>query len=256
MTKRIVIISDTQMPYEDRKAVKALIRFIADYQPDELVHIGDIVDYPQPSRWNKDSRGEFEGSIYADSDYTKKHLLEPIRDVYDGPFKAHKGNHDERPEDYLRKYAPALAESNAFGVDKLLDFDGFGIELLPSFYRFAPGWTMTHGHKGMISLSRIAGNTALNAAKKFGDSVIMGHTHRLGIGSHSTGYDGEVKTLTGFEVGHLMNPKLASAQYLKGGTANWQQGFGLANVDGRHVHASAVPILGRKFIVDGTTYQV
>ncbi|AIG78428.1 Phage protein 54 [Amycolatopsis japonica] len=256
MAKRIVIISDTQMPFEHKKALKGVLRFIGEYQPDEVVHIGDIMDYPQPSRWNKDTKGEFEGSIYADSDYGKRHLLEPLRAVYDGPAKFLKGNHDERPEDYLKKYAPALAGTDALSVESLLDFDGFGIELLPTFYRFAPGWVMTHGHKGLLSLSRIAGNTALNAAKKFGVSVIMGHTHRLGVGSHSTGYEGQVNTLTGFEVGHLMDTRLASAQYLKGGTANWQAGFGLAEVDGSHVHVRPVAIVGRKFIVDGVTYQV
>lgn len=253
--RRIVVLSDTQMPFEDRKALKAVIEFVKEYQPDEVVHIGDVVDYPQPSRWNKGTAGEFEGSVFEDSAYTKKNLFEPLRAVYDGPVKVFEGNHDERPRVYLAKYAPALAESGAFNMEMLLDFDGFGIEKLPDFYDFAPGWTMTHGHKGKISLSRIAGNTALNAAKNFGTSVIMGHTHRLGIGRHTTGYDGKVvKTLTGMEVGNLMNMKLAG--YLKGGTANWQQGFGLVYVDGNYVRAETVPITNRKFTVDGNVFFV
>ena len=61
MSKRIVIIPDTQMPYDDRKALKAMVRFIGDYQPDEVIHIGDLMDFPQPSRWNKDTAGQAEG---------------------------------------------------------------------------------------------------------------------------------------------------------------------------------------------------
>ena len=40
MSKRIVVISDTQIPYDDRKALKAVVKFIGDYNPDEVIHIG------------------------------------------------------------------------------------------------------------------------------------------------------------------------------------------------------------------------
>ncbi|AHJ88712.1 metallophosphoesterase [Mycobacterium phage RhynO] len=255
MSKRIVVISDTQIPYDDRRAVRAVIRFIGDYQPDQVIHIGDLMDFPQPSRWNKDTRGEFEGSVFKDAEQCKHRFLAPLRTVYVGPVGVHEGNHDERPRQYLAKYAPALAESRAFHIETLLDFDGFGIELLPEFYKVAPGWVTTHGHRGQISLSRIAGNTALNAARKFGTSVVMGHTHRLGIGNHTEGYGGISKrVLTGMEVGNLMNMRLA--EYLKGGTGNWQQGFGLLTVEGKHVKPETVPILNGRFTVDGHTWEV
>src|SRR5699024_3388466 len=107
MSKRIFVIPDTQLPYDDRKALKAVIRCIGDLQPDEVIHIGDLMDYPQPSRWNKGTRGEFEGSVYEDSEQAKRRLLAPLRDVYDVPIGVHEGNHDLRPRDYLAKYAPA-----------------------------------------------------------------------------------------------------------------------------------------------------
>lgn len=255
MSKRIVILPDTQLPYDDRKGLKALVNFVGDYQPDEVVHIGDLMDFPQPSRWNKGTAGEFEGSVFADCEQAKRRLLEPLREVYDGPIGVHEGNHDERARVYLSKYAPALAESGAFNIETLLDFDGFGIDLLPEFHKVAPGWITTHGHRGGIRLSQIAGNTALNAAKKFGTSVIMGHTHRLGLNSHTTGYGGSIaKQVFGMEVGNLMNMKLAS--YLKGGTGNWQQGFGLLTVDGSSVKPEIIPIVGGKFSVDGETWEV
>jgi predicted phosphodiesterase len=255
MIKRYVIIPDTQLPYEDRKALKSVIRFIGEYQPDEVVHIGDLMDYPQPSRWSKGTAAEYEGSVFEDSEYAKKRLLEPLREVYSGPVGVLEGNHDERPRVYLSKYAPALAESGAFNLDQLLDFEKYGITLLPHFYDFAPNWLMTHGHKANIRISQVGGSTALLAAKKFGKSVIMGHTHRLGIISHSEGYDGQInRILTGFEVGNLMNQKLAG--YLKGGTGNWQQGFGVVHVDGKHVHPERVPITNGRFTVDGQTYLV
>lgn len=255
MTRRIVIISDTQIPYDHRKAVKAVIRYIGETQPDSVVHIGDLMDFPQPSRWNKGTAGEFEGSVLEDCEQAKRRFLGPLRHVYTGPIGVHEGNHDLRPREYLSKYAPALAESGAFDLPELLDFNGFGVQLLPAFHHIAPGWISTHGHLGGIRLSQDAGKTAANAAKKFGRSVVMGHTHRQGIQPASTGFDGKVdQTYVGFEVGHLMDTKQAG--YLKGAAPNWQLGFGILTVDGNHVRPEHIPIEGNKFSVDGRVWQV
>lgn len=92
--KRICVISDLQMPYEDRRALKNVLEFIKDYQPDEVYQIGDLMDYPTPSRWSKGTREEFQQLVIKHSDYGKKHFLEPLRAVYDGPVGILEGNHD------------------------------------------------------------------------------------------------------------------------------------------------------------------
>lgn len=255
LSKRVVVISDVQAPFEDRRAVRGVIRFIGDTQPDEVVFIGDCLDFPQPSRWNKDSRGEFEGSIHRDTEYFKRTVLEPLREVYDGPVGMHEGNHDERPRVYLDRYAPALSGTDAFDLDVLLDFDTYGIRFLPEFYDVAPGWISTHGHRGGIRLTQEAGKTALNAAVRFGKSVVMGHTHRIGLQPKSLGYDGKVtQTLWGFEVGNLMDMRRAG--YLKGAAGNWQQGFGILDSDAKHTKPMLIPIHSRRFIVDGETWHL
>ena len=176
--------------------------------------------------------------------------------MYDGPVGVHEGNHDLRPREYLTKYAPALAEfEDTFHISSMLDFDGFGVDLLPEFHDVAPGWVTTHGHRGKISLSQNAGSTAMNGAKRWYHSVIMGHTHRLGLVYYTTGVGGRVSAvLGGLEVGHLMDQ--TQADYLKGGTGNWQHGFGLLTVDGKYVKAEPVPILEGKFSVDGEVWKV
>jgi predicted phosphodiesterase len=253
LTKRIVIVPDTQFPYTDWKSLNAVVKYIGATKPDEVIHIGDMMDFPGPSRWSKGTAEEFHGNMWKDIEVAKRRFLEPLRQVYDGPVGVHEGNHDERPRTYLAKYAPALGTSDAFAFGTLLDFAGFGITLLPDFYDVAPGWLTTHGHLGGIKLSPLAGNTARNAAIRFGKSLIMGHTHKAGITHHTFGYDGKVKTLTGVEVGNLMNMK--QAQYLKYATANWQTGFVTLDVDGQHVSPSFVPISGGKFVVDGKTWS-
>ena len=253
LTKRIVIIPDLQIPYTTWRELSAVIKFIGATKPEEVVQIGDCLDFPGPSRWSKGTAEEFHGNMWKDIETAKKRFFEPLRQVYDGPVGIHEGNHDSRPREYLSKYAPALGTSEAFTLPTLLDFDGFGFTLLPETYKIAPGWVSTHGHKQGIKLSPLAGNTARNAAIRFGESVVMGHTHRGGITHHTFGHSGKSKTLTGFEVGCLMNYK--EAGYLKGATPNWQLGIGLLDVDGQHVSPSFVPISGGKFVVDGKSWS-
>lgn len=255
MAKRIVVISDTQIPFDDRKAMKAVVQYIVDTQPDEVVHIGDLMDYPTPSRWTKGTAEEFSQRIKPDSEQAKKRLLAPLRQGYDGPIGVHEGNHDSRPREYLSRYAPALAEyADDFRFENLLDFDGFGVTVLPEFYKVAPGWISTHGHRGGVRLSQKSADTAYNAMMRFNTSVIIGHTHRQGLKPHTLGYGGNQKVLWSMEVGNLMNMKLA--QYLKGATANWQSGFAVLTVEGNHVKPEIVPIVGGRFSVDGRVWEV
>jgi metallophosphoesterase superfamily enzyme len=241
------------MPYEDRRAVRNIIAFIGEYQPDTVVQIGDLVDYPAPSRWTAGTRAEFEGGVIRDSHYAQRNFLVPLREVYSGEVLILKGNHDERPEKYLAKRAPALAAEDAFYLfENLLDFEGFGVTLIPPYHQVAPGWVAIHGHESP-GLNQIAGRTAAAKAKKAGTSLVMGHTHRLAISPETTGYGGKLKTFYGFEVGHLMDVRKAG--YLKNGPANWQRGFGLLYVGDFGATPHAIPVEDDgSFVIEGMRY--
>ncbi|NEC21155.1 metallophosphoesterase [Streptomyces parvus] len=251
--KRVVVISDVQAPFEDRRALKNVIRFIGEYQPDEVIQIGDLVDYPAPSRWSAGTRAEFEGGVLRDSQYAVDNFLAPLNEVFRGPKKILKGNHDERPEKYLASRAPALGhEDTAYRMETLLQLDQHGWELVQPYYNFAPGWVAIHGHESP-GLNQVAGRTAASKARKAGVSVVMGHTHRLAISPESAGYGGKLRTLYGFEVGHLMDVRKAG--YLKGGPANWQKGFGLFYVGKYNATPHAVPVEDDgSFVVEGRRY--
>lgn len=215
--------------------------------------IGDLVDLPQPSRWSRDTRAEFEGSAFEDCEYTQKNVLQPIRDVYGGEFGLILGNHDSRIADYMEKHAPALAGPDGLSIEKMLNLTDFDVPILPEVYDVAPGWVATHGHRAGIRLNQVAGMTALNAAKKFGKNVALGHVHRLAVTHHTGGYSGSPRTLSAMEVGHFVNVPLAG--YLKGSMPNWQAGFGILTIDGASVRADAVPILNNRFTVEGVSYK-
>ncbi|MBD0739858.1 hypothetical protein BGM09_10560 [Streptomyces sp. CBMA29] len=163
------------------------------------------------------------------------------------------GNHDERPRKYLESRAPALAaEDKFYRFENLLEFGKYGIAKLPPYYPFAPGWVAIHGHESP-GLNQVAGRTAAMKAKKAGVSVVMGHTHRLAISPETTGFNGKLKTIYGFEVGHLMDVRKAG--YLKNGPANWQKGFGLFYVGKYAATPQAIPVEDDgSFVVEGERF--
>ncbi|WP_370422529.1 hypothetical protein AB8O64_29955 [Streptomyces sp. QH1-20] len=233
--------------------VRNWINFIKDFQPDEIIGIGDTCDFTAPSRWNKDTKGEFENDVFEQAEYTKRKVLKPTREVFDGKFGILRSNHGDRPRDYLRKYAPALSKTEMFDEAKLLDYEGLEINDLGDFYDFTEGWTVTHGHLG-FSASRYAGGAAIAAARRIGKSVVMGHVHKLGLINESRGYKGSLQTLTGVEVGHFMD--INKATYLKHGATNWQPGFTVLYVGS---YGDVTPVLvpmasDGSFTVEGQRY--
>lgn len=214
MATRVVILGECDS-VEDGKVLNAAAGFVSDTRPDEVI----CIDPSGP-------------------------LIKQLRRGYDGPIGAHESDRYAQ----ARKH-PGLAGMPAALVENLLDFDGFGVRLLPEFYEVARSW-ITTAKVDCVTPSRIAGNTALNAARKFNTSVVMGHTHRAGIASHSFGYSGHVdKVVTGVEVGTLVNRKVARS-------FNGQQGFGLLDIDGQQVTPQLVAIHRGEFTVDGHTWAV
>ena len=249
--KRIVVLSDMQIPYHDPRAIKLVQQFVKDYQPDELFCVGDEADSPEPSRWNKGSAGEYAGTLQAGLDKTAEIMKTFKEAIGDKPFHVMRSNHGDRIQHYVSRYAPALSSLRDLEYSKLLRYRENEITYHNKLWSFAPGWIMAHGDEG--NLSRQAGGTALALARKTGSSVVCGHTHRLGIQHEHTGFNGKIQNrLYGVEVGHLMD--LSQASYLNTGSANWQQGVAILYVDKGKVTPSIVPINGTSLIAEGKQY--
>lgn len=216
--ERVVVGFELQIPYENRRVFDATLDFCVDFGADRIVIIGDFLDVPGPSRWNRGTALEFAGSLQREvrkgEDYLKQ-LRTAVGDSVSIGF--HNGNHEKRIDSYIRNKAPAFGGLDNLQIPVLLGFDKLGIVQLPDVAPFANGWVTTHGDVVSRSLSRTAGNSALIQARRVGRSVIMGHTHRLGVVSETLAG----KTLTGVETGHAMD--LRKASYIS--YPNWQAGF-------------------------------
>lgn len=243
--KRILIISDLQIPYHDPRLVTNLIGFVKRYKPDEVVSIGDEIDLPSVSRWQRGTIGEYAGTIGRDRDMTVK-ILEQLR-----VNAVVRSNHTDRLFNYIANQAPGLMGIPELQLENFLRLPELGITYHKKPMPIAPNWIAVHGDHGRIS--QVAGQTALKQALQHGKSVVCGHTHRLGL-THATEASGGVigRILTGLEVGNSMQFSKASYTH---GSANWQQGFGLLYVDGKNVTPVAVPVhKDGSFIVEGKRY--
>ncbi|MFF8831303.1 hypothetical protein [Streptomyces sp. NPDC015131] len=221
----IVVLSDLQVPYHDPSYIKVMKKFIAAVKPSQKGQIGDLMDQPEVGRWNKGAAGEFSPTFWKNVKITRE-----ILDTFDLDW-IKVGNHDERMETYIDRYAPALGGPDSeFTLDAILGIKDRKTRLERRPFRVAPGWIAAHGHEG--SLSPVPGRTAFGLAQRWNASVMCGHTHRLGTVSTTVGLPGSRRTITGMEIGHGMHEKHAT--YIKSGSPNWQKGFGILVVDGGH----------------------
>lgn len=229
--RTIVTVSDLQVPYQHKPAVRALAKFIADWQPDSVQCVGDEIDMPQVSRWTEGTKGEYAGKLHLDRDETTR-VLEELQVQH-----VMRSNHGERLWSYIARKAPALADDPALQYENYMRFADIGVTYHRQMFEFAPGWLLAHGDEG--GLSSIAGTTAARLAKATGKSVTCGHTHRAGLQPFTEAHSGRMnRTVYGHEVGCLMD--MRKAGYLKSGGANWQLSFGIHFVDGRKVSPHVV----------------
>ena len=244
--KRVVVLSDLQIPYQDNKAVDATLDFIAEYKPDELWCVGDELDAPEPSRWNKGMAGEYAGTLQQGIDSTNEIMSEYRKALgKNKPFYIQRSNHTDRIDTYIRKYAPAFSSLKSLEIEELLGYEKLGINYLHRMHELLPGWVMAHGDEG--ALNRAPGATALNLGKRLGKSVVCGHTHRVGLQHETSGFYGKTNTIWGLEVGHMMDIKQAT--YLTSGSANWHQGIGILIEHNNKVTPYAVPIINGQVMV-------
>ncbi|MFE1095864.1 metallophosphoesterase [Streptomyces smyrnaeus] len=249
----VLLIPDTHVPEHHTGAVANIAALIGEIEPAGVVHTGDFLNLDAPSRWSKGTINEFAGNVHQEREQGKRVLDLWFSDYY-GYKGLHVGNHDRRISDYLRKYAPAVADMPEWEYGRLLDLDSFGAEVRDSIHPLAPGWVSTHGDNREIKLSPDAGKTAYNAAVKYDVNVVCGHTHRAGIVQTSHGYNGRMKAKIGMEIGHVTDMRKVS--YLGTGYANWQMALGLVHVNGRKVQPQLILVSpDGSFTYDGMEFR-
>jgi hypothetical protein len=241
--KRTVVIPDLQCPYEDSHVVRNLSLFIKAFRPDAVLTIGDEIDLPQISRWTENTPGWYEQTLAEDRDRT----VDVLWSLFEYSKEAHmvRSNHTDRLYKVIMKKIPAFLSLPELKFEKFLKLDEMGVKFWTTPMPIAKGWIAVHGDLG--SLNPNPGLSALNQAKRHGQNVIMGHTHRAGRSAVSEASNGVLRrVLHGVEVGHAMD--LKAAKYVS--TPNWQQAFAIVTENGKNVQVDLI------YIEKDGTFQV
>lgn len=243
-TTKTVFISDVHYPFEDEAALHAVYDLIEDLQPEEVVLIGDLVDFYDVSRFSKDPKRI--GNLQVEINEAKSGLKRLREIVPDSKIYYIEGNHERRLEKYLMEN-PELASLDALSVENLLGLKELDIDYYPLGRDLKLGkyWIIHGDEDSGGKLSQYSAGSAKATTEKFGTSIIMGHSHRLGS-FYKTLYDGEI--LEAYEIGCLST----DLDYIH--NANWQRGIGLMERNGDTGTMTLIHIENGKFMYNGKEY--
>jgi len=253
-TRTTLILPDIQYPYHDALMLKKLISVAEDIQPDAILQIGDGIDFPQVSQWNKGRAGEFAETLQEHVDGFRSEVLVPLRNACpDADFTWLEGNHDLRISDFVRKYAAPLGVLKVLEPDSLFGLDELAVKYKRGPVRVATNVYAIHGHEsGGYSATPSAWD--LKFTKRYGSdkSFVFGHTHQPFIIHRAFGYEGKVSPRFTMNVGSIMDPVQAS--YVKDGAVSWVMSFAILRDDGKRVWPELITATDRKFYLEGKRY--
>ena len=214
---RYLICSDLQVPFQFDEAIVNLKKLVNTFKFDLVLNVGDELDLNTISKYSQGKAESFQQTLNADRDLCKDILYDLKTDVVS------RSNHGDRLFSAVSQI-PGLMALPELQYEKFMGYEDLGIYFAKKPYEI-PGteFVLCHGDEG--NLSRVGGSSALNIAKRWGRSVIAGHSHRMGYTCHSEAFNGRLqRVLVGIEVGHTCN--ISKMRYLAKGAyyANWQAG--------------------------------
>lgn len=250
-TRSTLIIPDIQYPYHDQLALSKLLKVAAERRPDQIVQIGDGIDFPQVSQWSKGTAGEYAETLQEHIDGYRNAALLPLREAApEADIVWIEGNHDLRLRDFVKKYAAPLSVLRALEVSQLFGLEELDIRYVRGPHRVATNTVAIHGHE---SGGYCAGATAWDTkfTKRYGSdkNFVFGHTHQPFLLSRAYGYDGRVTPRFTMNAGSIMDPVAAS--YVKDGAVSWVMSFAWLEDDGKRVYPELVTMVDRGFYFGG-----
>lgn len=209
--RRILIVPDIHAPVHNARAIGLMLKAMADWRPDVIVCLGDLIDCSSVSSYSK------KPSALTLLDEVK--AANDILDSLDALGASEKcftvANHEQRIERTIIDKAPGL----------------LGLADVPDLLRFRDrGWKWCD-YKDYIQVGKIAythdmGNGGAQAHTKAKDAVgrstVIGHTHRMSWAADGTIHDG---TRVAAMFGHLLDTDQVHYMY-KAQLRHWQLGFG------------------------------
>jgi predicted phosphodiesterase len=235
--KKIAVISDTHAPLHDERAIGAVCAYLSFYQPDMIVHAGDVGHFESVSHWIMDKRLKLEGLRLRKDIEAATAMLDRFKDI---PEKVVcMGNHDS----WVPQYVDRNPEVQGL-VDLEMEFQRIGWRVIPMNRPFQVGKLLIfHGLFTCLHHARAT-------VHAFSKSCMYGHTHDRQEFTESF-YDGEKSAQS---IGCLcdMNP-----DYMKNRPNKWSHGFATVELDTGtgDFYIDSIKIVKGRFIKNGIIYK-
>lgn len=241
--KKTAILSDIHIPYHCHTALGVAYSYLKDYQPDQIILNGDVIDNYSCSSYRKDESRLVQ---LQDELNETKAFLGLLRTTFpNAEIFYTNGNHEQRTEKTVMDKAPALATLDALAIDELLELRKYDIKFVDTSSEVLVGdIEVYHGEicrKG-------AGASARAHHEKTGVSTLIGHVHKLAV-LYKTN---KVGTHVMIENGHLARE---DCEYMK--NPDWQQGFTcIETTEDGHCQIKQHHIKNGALLADGRLYTI
>lgn len=171
---KLLVLSDIHIPYHSIDAVNTALEYGKKQGIDGILLNGDILDYYQLSRFEKDPRKR---SFSHELDSGKR-FLEILQKEFKCKIFWKNGNHEDRYELYLKVKAPELLGVSDFKMENLLKLKDYNCSIIENKRIIkANKLNIIHGHEypgGAFNPVNIARGLFLKGKV----SAMQGHNHQ------------------------------------------------------------------------------
>jgi len=240
-----VILNDLQIPFQDKRVLESVEKFMADFRPDLEIYAGDIFDFYSASSFDGNPSRLF--NLQNELDMARAWLYGRAEANPDARKILILGNHEDRLRRWLWKHGRELNSLRALSVDSLLGLKEARVEMLEYMSIIdLLGFRIEHGYKATASRAYPV-NVARYMATATSSSGLCGHTHHFSTYSWTTARGDH----TYIENGCLSRMDLEYAPF-----PNWQHAFTFAVSIGNILYPTPVRVLKRGFMSNGEFYPV
>ncbi len=244
--QKTVLLPDIHHPHTDERSMEAVNRFIFDYEPDELVYMGDQISLDCISFWNRNKPLLKEGQrLMRDYDDFNKDILEVHENITRSDIRRTfmMGNHEERINTYVEKN-PELEDF--IDITRHLQLIERGYKIIPynEYHRVGKLYVIHGFYYNMYHSKKTVDN--------FEGNVVYAHVHNPQMYTKISPVDRK-----GYHMATSL-PCLCNIKpdYHKNAPNHWVNGFGIVE----HLPATGffnlyvITIVEGSFMYNGTYY--
>jgi predicted phosphodiesterase len=241
--KKLWLIPDCHHPYADMRAWYLMLEAAKEFRPDILVTLGDFADFYAVSDHSKNPNRVRQLEVEVDAVNARLDELDALG-VQEKAFV--EGNHEDRLNRFLSIRAPEV-----YNMMRVRDL----FRLPERKWTYVP--YRQHVQIGKLYLTHDTGRVGPRAHQQsmddFQDSVVIGHTHRIG---YAVVGNAKGKPHVGAMFGWLGSVEEVDYMHRIKALRDWSLGFGYGYLEPNGcVHLRPVPIVDYTCVVDGKHHR-